>query len=446
MNGTVRPSSEPKPSVVDYAGLGIASLLLGIGTAALVWLFNRAIDAIHGFTSDIVAPALGPSGGWPVVLILAIAGLAVAGVVRFLRPARLAAIAYIIDGVAEGDGRLDPHNAGVVIAGATVGIGLGAPLGTDTPSAMIGAHVGSWVAGRLGWPAIFVEALVVAGVGAGISATFLAQLAAIFFALEVVLGGVGGAVFVVPTLLAVAAAAVTTYRLTGTPATFSVPADAVRWDVSLALYLLAAMAAVLAAIAYVRLFPLLKGAWLRVPAPGWARMVAAGAIVGLVAIWLPDVLGTGPSVMKSLFGGATMPLATLVALAVAKTLLTPSTLGSGFVGGVIGPAMLIGSTAGAAVAAIVIPLFPGLGLSPAVFAMVGVTAMLAGSLHAPLFAAMMVFEMVGAYEMLVPLMLAAAIGYALARPFQPGSVYTFPLTGLGIRLRSGRFTVMETNT
>jgi CIC family chloride channel protein len=59
---------------------------------------------------------------------------------------------------------------------------------------------------------------------------------------------------------------------------------------------------------------------------------------------------------------------------------------------------------------------------------------------------MMVFEMVGAYELLVPLMLAAAIGYALARPFQPGSVYTFPFTGLGIRLRSGRFTVMETNT
>jgi len=192
--------------------------------------------------------------------------------------------------------------------------------------------------------------------------------------------------------------------------------------------------------------PAMKRAWLRLQWPMWARMVLAGAIVGLVAIWLPDVLGTGPSVMKSLFGGATMPLATLLALAVAKTLLTPSTLGSGFVGGVIGPAMLIGSTAGAAVAAIVIPLFPGLGLSPAVFAMVGVTAMLAGSLHAPLFAAMMVFEMVGAYEMLVPLMLAAAIGYALARPFQPGSVYTFPLTGLGIRLRSGRFTVMETNT
>jgi chloride channel protein, CIC family len=439
----VRPLDEPVPSVGAYAGLGVAAILLGSGTASMVWLFNQTIDAIHEFAFGTVAPAISASGGWPVVLILAFAGLAVAGIVRLLRPARLAAMGYIIDGVAEHEGRLEAHNAVVVVSGATVGIGLGAPLGTDTPSAMIGAHVASWVAQRLGWPAIFVEVLVVAGVGAGISATFLAQLAAIFFALEVVLGGFGGIVFVVPTLLAVAAAAVTTYRLTGFPATFAVPPDAVRWDFSLGLYLLAALVVVVAAIAYVRLFPLLKQAWLHVPMPGWARMVAAGAIVGSVAIWLPDVLGTGPSVMKSLFGGATMPLATLVALATAKTLLTPSTLGAGFVGGVIGPAMLIGSTVGAAVGSLVIPLFPDLGLSPVVFAMVGVTAMLAGSFHAPLFASMMVFEMVGAYEMLVPLMLAAAIGYAVSRPFQPGSAYTFPFRGLGIRLRPGRFTVLE---
>ncbi len=431
-----------RPSGRAYLGLGIAAILLGFGTAVLVWAFNQAIDAIHSFAFDTVAPALG-SGDWPTVAILAFAGLAVAAIVRFIRPARLAALGNIIDAVAERQGRLDPHNATVVVAGAGVGIGLGAPLGTDTPSAMIGGHIGSWVAVRLGWPAIFVEALVVAGVGAGISATFLAQLAAIFFALEVVLGGFGGVIFVVPTLLAVAAAALTTYRLTGTPATFSVPPDAVRWDLSLALYMLAPLAVVVAAIAYVRLLPLLKRAWVGVHLPAPARMVAAGAIVGIVAIWLPDVLGTGPSVMKSLFGGATMPLATLLALALAKTLLTPSTMGAGFVGGVIGPAMLIGSTVGAAVGTIVIPLFPDLGLSPVVFAMVGVTAMLAGSFHAPLFAAMMVFEMVGAYEMLVPLMLAAAIGYALARPFQPGSAYTFTFPGLGISLRPGRFSSGE---
>ena len=440
------PVAAPAPTARAWAGLCLAAILLGSGTSILVWLFNEAIDAIHRVAFDTVAPALGPAGGWPIAIILAFSGLAVWLIVRFLRPARLMAMGEIVDSVAEGDGRLDHQNAALVVAGAGVGIGLGAPLGTDTPSAMIGGHIGSWVATRLGWPAIFVEALVVAGVGAGISATFLAQLAAVFFALEVVLGGLGGVVFVIPTLLAVAAAAVMTYRLTGTPDTFAIPPAAVHWDLSLLIYLVAAFAAVLGAIAYVRLMPAMKRAWLRLQWPMWARMVLAGAIVGLVAIWLPDVLGTGPSVMKSLFGGATMPLATLLALAVAKTLLTPSTLGSGFVGGVIGPAMLIGSTVGAAVGTIVAPLFPDLGLSIPVFAMVGTAAMLAGTFHAPLFAAMMIFEMVGDYRMLAPLMLAAAIGYALARPFQTGSVYTFGFPGLGIRLHPGRFTTAGTTT
>jgi len=443
----VRPISEPvaaadaSPSAMAWTGLCLAAVLLGSTTSVLVWLFNEAIDAIHRFAFDTVAPALGPIGGWPTVVILAFSGICVWLVVRNLRPARLMAMGHIIDAVAEDGGRLDHYNGAVVVAGAAVGVGLGAPLGTDTPSAMIGSHVGSWVAARLGWPTVFVEALVVAGVGAGISATFLAQLAAVFFALEVVLGGFGGIIFVVPTLLAVAAAALTTYRLTGTPDTFAIPPAAVHWDLTLALYLIAAFAAVIAAIAYVRLMPAMKQAWLHVHLPAWARMVVAGAIVGVVGLWLPDVLGTGPSVMKSLFGGATMPLATLLALAIAKTVLTPSVLGSGFVGGVIGPAMLIGSTVGAAVGTIVTPLCPDLGLSIPVFAMIGTTAMLAGSFQAPLFATMMIFEMVGDYRMLVPLMLAAATGYALARPFQTGSVYTFGFPRLGIHLRPGRFSI-----
>ena len=123
--------------------------------------------------------------------------------------------------------------------------------------------------------------------------------------------------------------------------------------------------------------------------------------------------------MKDLFSGATIPLGTLVALAVAKLVLTPGSLGAGFVGGVIGPAMLIGSCVGGAVGVILIPLFPDLGLSPVIFAMVGTTAMLSGSLHAPLFAALIVFEMAGVYEMLVPLMMAAAIGRGLAAPSRP---------------------------
>ena len=168
----------------------------------------------------------------------------------------------------------------MTVAGAAVGLGMGMPVGADTPSAMIGGHLGSWVALRLGWPTVFVQSLIVAGVAAGISATFLAQLSAVFFALEVVLGGFGGLVFIVPALLAVAASAVTTFRLTGTPPIYAIPLDAVHWDASLLLYLLPAVVAALAAIAYVRLFPLLKGAWAAVafrPGRGWRSPAPSSA-------------------------------------------------------------------------------------------------------------------------------------------------------------------------
>jgi CIC family chloride channel protein len=422
------------------------ALALGSVTAVGVWLFNQAIDGVGRIVRDVLTPALGSLGAWSIVPILALAGLLVAGIVRFLRPEKLAAMGHIIDGVAEHEGRLDQHNAGVTVAGAAVGLGMGMPVGADTPSAMIGGHIGSWVALRLGWPTVFVQSLIVAGVAAGISATFLAQLSAVFFGLEVVLGGIGGLIFIVPALLAVAASALTTFRLTGTPPVYAISHDVVRWDQSLLLYLVPAVIAALAAVAYVRLFPLLKGIWLRLAWPVWARMALAGAIVGVVAVALPDVTGSGTATMKLLFGGATVPLGTLVALASAKLVLTPGSLGAGFVGGVIGPAMLIGSCVGGAVGALLIPLFPDLGLSPVIFAMVGTTAMLSGSLHAPLFAALIVFEMAGVYEMLVPLMMAAAIGRGLAAPFQSGSVYTFGFGKLGIHLRPGRFAIADPAT
>ncbi len=429
----------PGPSTTAYAGLGIAAVLLGAATAIGVWLFNQAFGLVHRVVFDGVADGLAPLGAWTLVPVVAVAGVVVALIVRFMRPEPLGALPHIIDGVAEHEGRLNGHNAAVAIGGAAAGIGFGMPLGADTPSAMIGGHLASTVATRLRWPTTFVEALVVAGVAAGISSTFLAQLAAVVFGFEVVLGGFGGIVFVVPTLVAVGVAGLVTYELVGTPATYPIPLDAIHWDATLLLYLAAAVVAGLAAIAYVTFLQRSKPLWARVSLPPMGRMVIAGALVGLVAIWLPQVLGTGTATMKDLFGGATIPLATLLVLAIAETILTPASLGAGFVGGVIGPSMLIGSTLGSAVGTVVISIFPDLGLSPVVFAMVGTAAMLAGSFHAPIFGALMIFEICGSYEMLVPLVIAAAIGYTLARPFQGGSAYTIALHGQGIFLEPGVF-------
>jgi CIC family chloride channel protein len=254
-----------------------------------------------------------------------------------------------------------------------------------------------------------------------------------------VLGGFGGALFVVPTLIAVAGSALVTFWLGGAPVQYAIPAGGLAWNWTLLLQSGVALLAAVAAIIYVNLLPMFKKFWTNVKLPFWAKATLAGLIVGVVGIWLPDIFGTGLSQMKTIFSGNIYPFSMLIALIIAKIILTPNSLGAGFVGGVIGPALFIGSALGAAYGQILVWLIPGTTLSPVVFAMIATAAMLAGTFHAPLFGAMMIFEMSGNYELLLPLLFAAAIGYGVARRFQPGSAYTFAFQPLGVRFIPGTF-------
>jgi CIC family chloride channel protein len=425
-----------------YLGLGLAAALLGVVTSIGVWLFNQVFNAIHNLTFNTIGGALQPIGAWTIALIPAVGGILVALIMKFgTKPDKLAAMAHIIDGVTEQGGRLNVHNGVTFIIASALGIGVGAPVGADTPSAMIGGHLASWFGQRFHQRELFIRSLVVAGVGAGISATFFAQLAAIFFALEIVLGGFGGAIYVVPTVIAVAMSGFTTFLLNGRPTQYVVQTSAFHWDGTLLFFIGAAVLAGVAAIVYVNLLPLTKKWWTRVKVPYWAKPAIAGLIVGMVGIWLPEIFGTGLTQMKDIFGGTVFPITTLLALVIAKTILTPLSLGSGFAGGVIGPALAIGSALGYVYGTLVAQISPTLGISPIAFAMVATAAMLAGTFHAPLFGAMMVLEMSDNTMFLVPILLGVAIAYALARRFQPGSAYTFALPGAGIHLKRGTFTV-----
>ena len=409
--------------------------MLGLLIAVAVWLFNQAIGMVRAVTIGMQS-----TGIWMIPLTLAAGGILVALIMHFFhRPTRVPGVAHIIDGVIEHNGQLEKRTGLAFVVAAALSIGIGVPVGADGPTAMIGGHLASWLGTRLRQPDLFIRSLVVAGVGAGIATTYFAQLAAVFFALEVVLGGFGGAVFVVPTMIAVATASLTIQFLGGAPPQYNVPLGDVHPNVTLLLYAGVAVVAALAAIAYVNLLPRSTAAWDRAPLPFWAKTACMGLIIGVIAIWLPGITGTGLTQMQVIFTGARFPLGLLAALGIATIVLTPQSLGAGFVGGTIGPALMIGSTLGSVYGEIISVAFPSLGLSPTAFAMVCTAAMLAGTFHAPLFGAMMIYEMVNDYRVLLPLLLAAAIGYALARPFQPGSAYTFMLHDDRTRLRRGTF-------
>ena len=145
-----------------------------------------------------------------------------------------------------------------------------------------------------GWRDDFVRALVVAGVGAGIASTYFAQLSAAFFAFEVVLGGVGGPIFVIPTLIAVVASTLVTGSLGTQSPRYATPAGAELWGGTLLVYR-RGRAARHARGDHLRQLaaPDHGSVWGRVALPYWARPAIAGLLVGVVGIWLPDVFGTG---------------------------------------------------------------------------------------------------------------------------------------------------------
>jgi H+/Cl- antiporter ClcA len=226
--------------------------------------------------------------------------------------------------------------------------------------------------------------------------------------------GFGGVLFAMPTLIAVAFSALVTFWLSGAPVQYAIPAGGRAWNWTLLLQISAALLAALAAIMYVNLLPTLKKFWTSVKMPFWAKAGLAGLMVGIAGIWLPDIFGTGLSQMKTIFDGNIYPFSILIA-------------------------QLIGSALGAAYGLLLVWLIPGTTLSPVVFAMIATAAMLAGMFHVPLFGAMMIFKMSGNYEQLLPLLFAAAIRYGVAKPFQPGSAYTFAFKPLGVTFIPGTF-------
>jgi CIC family chloride channel protein len=127
-------------------------------------------------------------------------------------------------------------------------------------------------------------------------------------------------------------------------------------------------------------------------------------------------------------------LTILLMLLVARLILTPISIGGGFFGGVFAPSLFIGAMLGAAYGVIARALFPSLHVLPSAFALVGMAAVLAGAVHAPLTAILLLFEMTGDYRIVLPLIFATTVSLVISRRLQKDAIYTLGLARAGIRL------------
>lgn len=418
--------------------LGGTALLIGLTTGAGIWLFKWLIDLFHRIAFDGLGHSLSPWGPWTMALVPLLGGLMVGLISHlFIGQERHHGVAGIIEAVALAGGRLRFWRIPAKAVAAALSIGSGASVGPEDPSVQIGANLGSMFGQWLHLSDERVRTLVAAGAAGGIASAFNAPIAGVFFALEIILGEIGGNAFGIVVLTSVIAA-VLTQAVSGTQPAFRVPAYAFNSAWELPLYLgLGGLAGPVAAL-YVKALYVAQDLFQGWRGPRWLKPAAAGAAVGAVGIFLPQVLGVGYETIEQVLNGELPGVALLLALLAAKLVLTPVSIGGGFVGGVFAPSLFLGAMLGGAYGQLANELLPALHIAPPAFAMVGMAAVLAGAVHAPLTAILLLFEMTHDYRIILPLMFSVVISLLISQQLRHDSVYTLSLARKGIRIERGR--------
>ena len=424
---------QPSPTTV----LGSAAIAVGLLVGVGIWLFKLMIhgaeQAAHHLTT-----ALDAYGVWLHPVPTLIGGLLVGLIlVRFVGHERHHGVAGIIESVALAGGRLRYWRIPAKTIAAALAIGSGASVGPEDPSVQIGANAGSMVGQNLRLSDERTRVLVAAGAASGVAAAFNAPIAGVFFALEIILGEISGSALGV-VLLASVVSSVFTQAVSGPQPAFSIPISPYFSSLELPFYLGLGLLAGPWSALYVRLIYWAQDLFGRWTAPRWLKPAAAGLLVGSVGIWLPQIQGVGYITIEQLLDQVAMSIPLLLILVIAKTAMTAVSVGGGFPGGVFAPALFIGATLGGAYGALMDRLVPGMELSPSSFALVGMAALLAGTIHAPLTAILLLFEMTNDYRIILPLMLAVTVALFISQRIQRDSVYMLGLARKGIRIERGR--------
>ncbi|MDZ4765540.1 MAG: chloride channel protein [Chloroflexota bacterium] len=419
--------------------LALASLL-GMATGLCVWFFREAIAVFHtlftGF-QDIVSPVI---GSLAIIISLALAGALVGWIMeRFIGEERHHGVAGIMEAVALTGGRLRYGRMPYKALASALSLGAGASIGPEDPSVQIGANLGSWFAHILHIPEDQSRLLVAAGAASAISAAFGAPIAGVFFALEVILNGAFETrSFGVIVLASVVSSAVTQAIQ---PMSEMGPFNyALGSPLEIPLFIPLGIILAIVSVIFVRTVYWQHELWnhlARLPRP--ARTALAGSLVGVVGIFLPQIMGVGRETMSAVLSGEVQfTLAMLLALAGFKILMTSVSMAGGFVGGIFAPALFVGTMVGSLYGQLIglISRDPRLG-DPKVYAIVGMAATMGGVVRSPITAIMLVFEMTNDYRLILPMMLTTVVCVYLSERLEPHGIYMHSLFRQGIHLPQG---------
>jgi CIC family chloride channel protein len=313
----------------------------------------------------------------------------------------------------------------------------GIPLGREGPSVQVGAGIASVLGRRLGLRPEKVRALLPVGAAAAIAAAFNTPMAAVLFALEEVMGDMHA-----PILGSVVLASATSWAVLhltlGNDPLFKVPQYDLKTSWEFLIYALLGVAGGFLSYAFSWLLLRMRSFFLRLPRKTrWAHPLAGGVLVGLMGWVVPQVLGVGYIYVGHALNG-TMLWQTMALLVVLKLFAVTTSYASGNAGGIFGPALFLGAMLGGLIGSAAHALLPAQTATPGAYALVGMGALFAGIVRAPMTSVLMIFEMTRDYAVIVPLMIANLMSLFIASWLQPEPIYEALSHQDGIHLPGNR--------
>jgi len=423
----------------------LVAIFVGVVTGYLAVIFHDAIKIISSYLFyGTTALGLPNFNNYLRIILLplipALGGLVVGFYNAFVAKSKPEhGLPSVIKAVAQKNGKIPMRNWFHKTITSVVSIGTGGSGGREAPIAQVGASVGSTVAQLLKFSPGRTRTLLGCGAAAGLAAVFNAPIGGVMFAVEVILGDFSVRTFS-PIVVASVVGTVVSRSHLGNYQTFQVPTYSLVSDTELVFYFILGVLAGLSAVLFIRTFytveEYLQKMEKRFRIPLWAMPAVGGLLCGLVSMWVPELYGFSyETIDRALTGTETWQ--NMIAVYLLKPVTAAFTIGSGGSGGMFAPTMKMGAMLGSMFGKLVNDLFPNITAASGAYALVGMGAVTAGIMRAPLTVILILFEVTGQYEIVLPIMFAAVTSALVARLAYPYTMETYVLEKENVRVGFG---------
>ncbi len=423
----------------DLYLLGLAAIV-GVLTGFGAYLLNIIVNGVHFVLFEHIGISLFTDqvSNFLRILYPAIGGLLV-GIIafKFSPEVKGHGIPSVMDAVANKGGYIRKRVTVLTSINSGLTIGSGGSAGKEGPIVQIGAAIGSSIGQLFHVSQRRLKILVGCGAAGGLAAVFNAPVAGVLFAIEIILGDYSLGVFS-PIVISSVISTTLARSLVGSSPLFHIPQYTLQSPAEYPLYLLMGLLGGILAVVFIKTLYGIEDLFEeKLDFPSWVKPAIGGLLTGIIAYKFPELYGFDDSATHTALMGYT-EISIIAVLIVAKILATSFTLGSGGTGGLFTPSLFIGAMFGALFGTVANQIFPGVTAPPGAYALVGMGVIVSGTIHAPLTALLMIFEITGDYNIILPLMLGTVTSVIVARALERESIYTMKISLFSHRTEAGK--------